>query len=498
MTAPYKPPIERPVDPVFKPIDLSALLLPGRYSPPLSELDIPPDVSDLVDAISFRNGVPRAYILISLIIAVLGLIGSRTRIAVRNHSEAAVLFGLLCGPSGSRKTTAANVVIDSLVAIDRMERDEHRRVAANYDDIDVKLRMEAELKLWKLRLYEAAKARNTDPLPMPDHLRNFAQGRRPEPPFLEYQATATGLIEAMFEARYGVAVWLDEAASVFCGNGGAQLRSLLLRVFDGGAISHRTQTGGARRIESAAASVLTTTQPALLAKLKLDEADGMAARFLLTLPNPDEIAQKDGPSADLTEILVRIRTAEIPELISLSTSSLACLDRFSDDWTALAGKGRASMESVYLRAPALSLRIALAFHALSAALAGKSPGPQLSNLAVKSACRLMERHFIPSAALAIAPPEMDQNIIAARFLASKLLVDRVPRFVIRAYRRFILGECASDVSMQPAIDLLVEAGILLRYDLRPGVVGRRSGACEVNPLFLAEPERYLRELEQSA
>ena len=200
MATPTPIPSHSPSSPlVWDDIDVEALQMPARHSPPLLDTDMPMPVASAVNGLSSMFEVPRAFMLVALVVATLGLVGSRMVIRIGAHVEAAVAFGLLVGASGSRKTSAARIVVDILEAVDAAERDAHSGWRKGFSELAVKLHLDALLKAHIKRVQDNIDAGNDEIIPIPEYLARHAEGRQPEPTLVETRVTAAALLDALAE-----------------------------------------------------------------------------------------------------------------------------------------------------------------------------------------------------------------------------------------------------------------------------------------------------------
>lgn len=481
---------------VWDDIDVEALQMPGRYAPALSNLDMPPAVARAVNGLSSTFGVPRAFMLVALIVATLGLVGSRMVIRIGAHVEAAVAFGLLVGASGSRKTSAARVAVDIIEDIDAKERLAHRGWRAGASDLAVQFHLDAHLKAFKKRVQDNVDAGNDEIIPIPDYLAKHAEGRQPEPTLIETRVTAAALLDALAESLSGVFLWFDEVAPLFSRGGGSELRANLLRSFDAKALTDRTRARGSRKIKTSAASLLSTIQPVMIPKLNLSQADGLFARFFFACPDPSDIAAPGLPPVDLAKLFNEVRSATLPAEAVISETIAQEVDRRATRWKAISKDAGPLMEGAYLRAPGLAVRLALAFHVICDIRPNKALSPNVNDANVRRGFDLMDKLFLPAAQIVAQEIKPNDELNAARFLARRIAELGEDMFVIRAMRRSICGPCTNPKLMAAAVRILTEANILHPFVLRPTGRGRPSPACFVNPEFLKNADFYLAEIDR--
>lgn len=482
--------------PVSGEIEVEALQLPARHSPPLADHDMPTSVARAVNGLSSQYQVPRGYMLVALIVAVLGLVGSRMVVRIGSHVQAAVAFGLLVGASGSRKTSAARIVVDILEAIDAQERDAHSEWRKGSSDLAVKLHLDALLKAHIKRVKDNIDAGNDDIIPIPELLARHAEGRQPEPTLVETRVTAAALLDALAESLFGIVLWFDEVAPLFARGGGAELRTHILRCFDAKPLTDRTRARGSRKIKTSAASLLSTIQPIMIPMLNLTQADGLFARFFYACPDPTDIAEEGWPPVDLNKMLTDLRGTALPPEVTVSEKGAQEIARRTTRWNAESKEAGPLMQGALLRAPGLAVRLALVFHLISNARVDRKVPASISDSNIRRALDLMDKFFLPSAQLVAQDIKPSEEVAAARQLARHIVENGLTDFVNRSLRRTMKGPCADAKMMTAALRILCAANILHPYVRRPTGRGRSSNACFVNPDFLKNSDHYLAEIDR--
>lgn len=473
-------------------IDIARLAENRSFSPPLPRAVLPISVREIVDGISSALQVPVAYVLTTIIVVTLGLIGSATRIRANGHNEAAALFGLNIGVSGARKSSAMAPFMAAVREIEKAELELLNLTFMNFNDPEVIEHMKVEHAIYRKKLKDALEA-GDDHLPaMSETLKRYLSGAAAPAPILMSKVTPQGLLDAVAASARGVILYPDEIATLFANSGAAPLRESMLVAYSGEAKREVSRSQGSKTSAAFICSLVGGIQPALASKLKLDVPDGLLARFLVAHPDPKEIANlEDGRSIDIVSLLAAVRKLVLPTEILLSPAAMKAFARSCERWTTLAEDTDELIQGVLLRAAGNALRVALALEVLSAAGRGLDSVTSLSRPCVRAACDLLSTYYIPTVEnLALDKTDLYEKA-AARYLARKILEKRKAFFVIAEFRQEIGKRCRQAKMMHAAVEACIAVGILRRYTLPAEGKGRRAQACEVNPAFLADAKTFL-------
>jgi len=449
------------------------------------------------------KSAPRDYVACALLAAVAGLVGNtRWARAWEGWDEPAILwFGLVGAPS-SGKSPAADPVLAAINAIEK-------ELAFGFDET---------LRDWQSKL-EEAKARKTA---WQDEVKQAVKGGMPPPQMPESavepeqpplpriivrDATQEAIGALLRDAPRGLLFHRDELAGFLTSfdryiAGGE--RAFYIEAFGGRPYTiDRVKNGGRPiKIPHLSISILGGIQPERLDSILFGgEDDGLAARFLLTWPEPRRPARPAlvPGSGELKAALSRLRRMQLPaqgedtdgiDYIAVPLAADAA-DRFHQ-WRETAHVEAQAMATGMFagfvgKLPAMVLRLALTLEFLWwAGTPQQVPEPQVvSKAAVVGAIALVQSYFLPMAERCYgdaALPEAERHATAIARWLRKTKPETVNARTLRREKRGEIPGLPNDADkIKAALAVLTEARWVQPVEHDPKRSIRPRGDYEVNP-----------------
>jgi len=486
--------IETPHEPSWESPDESLLADTG-----IPELSVPMLFNDRLHreicAIAQLFSAPVAFVLAGFLAVAAACLGHKVRfMAGPAWREVSVLWLMLVGPSGVRKSSTARSYLEFLRTFELAEAAEWEK---HLDAVDRhNLIVEAEQRLYKARLNEAV--RTGGPLPDAPDRKAIVLPRRMRPQIIVDDIFPAGLIDAHAKSHTGLILVSDEVASLLQRidtNGGAAERALLLRAHDGHFYRADRISRDVPTIDSLAISMLGGIPTERLAQLLGPVPDGFAARCLWVACDDSEMVTiaLEAARTQLAEqvfptLRMLAREARGSIDLPLAQDGISLLEQAARRWHRTASETQGQIRSWFMRAPGQALRIAGLRELCEWALTGKEPHSMtISATSMQVAIEAVDSFFAPMAQRVLGSVGTAQASRDAGELARIIARQGVTTINRRLLGRQMRGRLAESTAFQTAFDML-ESGGWLRRKLRPeGALGRPSTDYEVNPRLVSNP-----------
>jgi hypothetical protein len=435
---------------------------------------------------------PIAFLFAGLLAVLAAILGNKARFwAGPAWREVSVLWLMLVGPSGVRKSSTARAYLQFLHEFEAAEAVnwEERLQAVDRHNLIVK----AEHRLYEARLNEAV--RTGGPLPDAPDRKPIVLPRRTPPKIIVDDFSPPALIDAHAQSRTGLLLVSDEVASLLHRidtNGGVMERTLLLRAHDGGFYRVDRVSRDVPEIESLAVSILGGIPTERLDQLLGPVPDGFAARCLWAACDDSEMvtialeaAQTGLAGKVLPTLRALVRAAREPIDLPLAQDGIALLQEATRRWHRTAAEAHGQIQSWLMRAPGQALRLAGLRELCEWALTGEDQRPMtISATSIEAAIEAVDSFFAPMAqrilgSVGTAKASRDAGELA-RVIARQggTIINR------RGLGRQMRGRLADSTTFHAAFDALETGGWLRRKPRPDGALGRPSTDYEVNPLLL--------------
>jgi len=464
----------------------------------LSDIGIPepPDPTLFSDglhgeirAVAQSLSAPAAFVFAGFLAVLAASLGNKARFwAGAAWREVSVLWLMLVGPSGVRKSSTAGAYLQFLHEIEAAEAVnwEERLRAVDRHNLIVK----AEHRLYEARLNEAV--RTGGPLPDAPDRKPIVLPRRTPPKIIVDDFSPPALIDAHAQSRTGLLLVSDEVASLLHRidtNGGVMERALLLRAHDGRFYRVDRVSRDVPEIDSLAVSILGGIPTERLGQLLGPVPDGFAARCLWAACDDSEMvtialeaAQTGLAGQVLPTLRGVVRAAREPIDLPLAQDGIALLQEATRRWHRTAAEGQGQIQSWLMRAPGQALRLAGLRELCEWALTGEGQRPMtISATSMEAAIEAVDSFFAPMAQRVLGSVGTAQASRDAGELARIIARKGVTTINRRVLRRQMRGRLAEDTVYEAAFDTL-EDGAWVRPKTRPeGTRGRPRTDYEVNP-----------------
>jgi hypothetical protein len=447
------------------------------------------------------KSAPRDYVACSLLAATAGLIGNtRWARAWEGWDEPSILwFGLVGAPS-SGKSPAADPVLAAINAIEK-------ELAYGFDET---------LREWQSK-FEEAKARRAAwqdevkqavksgmaPPQMPESAVEPDQPSLPR--IIVRDATQEAIGALLRDMPRGLLFHRDELAGFLTSfdryiAGGE--RAFYIEAFGGRPYTiDRVKNGGRPiKIPHLSISILGGIQPERLDSILFGgEDDGLAARFLLTWPEPGRPRRPTvvPHNAELRAALSRLRRTPLPVhgdtddidyiAVPLTEDAANRFQQWRETGHLEAQATAAGMFAGFVgKLPAMVLRLALTLEFLWWAGAAQEPEPQsISKAAVVGAIALVQGYFLPMAERCYgdaALPEAERHAAAIGRWIQKAKPALINARDLRRSRRAEIPGLSNDADkIKAALAVLTEARWVQPVEHDPKRSVRPRGDYEVNP-----------------
>ena len=388
-TPPIAPPIGDIVDhydPVLRP--------PPARDVTLRTGQLGGQLRNLAERIAATDGSSVQFVLLSIIIAVAGLIGRRTRFQVRpGHEEPVSLFGILIGPSRTGKSRGMAAVMNVLQSIGQEENSGE----ADPTDPTTKIIVQERLAIFKKEVRAALESGAATP-PMSEDLERALEKVGP-PQLMITKASAAGLERSAVESRHGILLVNDELTTALT----REPREFALRAFDGGPSTKTLASGSSSG--NAIMSVLGATTSSRVRELGLDRTDGLSGRSLVayTAKPPVSLEALRDPSVhdELNVLLRKVRKLELPPNLTLDPDAAKFIEETAESLRREYRYHPEAVQAAVRGAQALLVRIAGVLTVIYAAFAsmrseGATPDRRISLRTARAAVDLYVHHCVPS------------------------------------------------------------------------------------------------------
>jgi hypothetical protein len=467
----------------------------------LADVDIPePPVPSLFShaiqsefqSIAHSYSAPVAYVLASFLAAVAACLGNRMCFAAGPlWHEVCVVWSILVGPSGSRKSSVSRPYVENLLQLERQEAlewQESRRKAAHENLI-----ASAE---WQLHKAEVSRAlRNGHPLPAAPEREPVALTRF-LPQIIADDFTIPALVEKHAVSRTGLIMVSDEVTHLLKrvdSEGGAFERTFLLRAHDGGLYRSDRVSRTVPMIDSLAISILGGIPTNRLRQLLGPIADGFAARCLWIACDDSgmvRIALEDTRAQIGSKVLPTLRSlarkADVQIVLPLDRDGIIVLQQAAQRWHGVARQTQGQIGSWYARAAGQALRLAGLRELCEWALTGNQERPlTISAASMQAAINAVDTFFAPMAQRVLGPVGGVQVSRDAAELAR--LIARDGELIInrRILQRNLPKRLKVETVFKEAFKAL-EKGFWVRpLPREEGDLGRPRADYEVNPRLVS-------------
>lgn len=446
-----------------------------------------------IRAVAQSLSAPVAFVFAGLLAVLAASLGNKARFwAGAAWREVSVLWLMLVGPSGVRKSSTAGAYLEFLHEFEAAEAVnwEERLRAVDRHNLIVK----AEYRLYEARLNEAV--RTGGPLPNAPDRKPIMLPRRTPPKIIVDDFSPPALIDAHAQSRTGLLLVSDEVASLLHRidtNGGVMERALLLRAHDGRFYRVDRVSRDVPEIDSLAVSILGGIPTERLGQLLGPVPDGFAARCLWAACDDSqmvtialETAQTQLAGQVLPTLRALVRAAREPIDLPLTSDGIALLQEAARRWHRTAAETQGQIQSWFMRAPGQALRLAGLRELCEWAMTGGDHRPtMISATSMAAAIEAVDSFFAPMAQRVLGSVGTAQTSRDASELAKIIARKGVTTINRRALGRQMRGRLAEDAAYEAALDTL-EDGYWVRPKPRPnGKRGRPRTDYEVNPhLFL--------------
>jgi phage/plasmid primase-like uncharacterized protein len=464
------------------------LLRPERGEPPVCPLEdiLGEKWASWVRVAADAKGAPVDYVLAALLSVVSSLIGNARWVTPwSGWAEPPILWAMIIGQPSANKSPALDAVVGPLRRIQQecAERDELAYGAWCERSEVAKIALAA----WKQQCKKVIKGgevlpdkpSEADPGPEPHIVRLFVN-----------DVTIERLVELVSLQPRGILSMRDELAGLLgnmtrYSNGGTDQPAWLEAY---GGRPYRTE----RMSRTAYAayfsvSVLGGIQPDKLSSLLLGaDDDGMLARFMPVWPTPAPIKRPDtAPDEDFAVNAFR-RLHGIEMVLDEEERPRPCFIPFNEDARELLTELRqwareqeahehGLLVSFIGKCPGFAIRLALVLAYLEWA-ADKSSTPPPTEITADHfgrACHFVTEYLLPMARRAYAeaavPPEERAAQALARLIHDEPLAEFSLRDIIRRERQWL----RSKSEVEPALEVLMDAGWIRKEDRKPGPKGGR-------------------------
>ena len=420
-----------------------------------------PEIAAFISAVAAAIGVSEGYVAATVLAMMAAAVGN-ARVGAVSHewTVPCIVWFLLLGTPGSRKSPAMNRVVKLYRALEKEAQREHAAADTAH--------MTSEEAAWR----EAA---GEDRQPGP---RARAE---PAPRFICESTTFAGMIDLVVQQARGLLMVADEIAGVLK-SASPELRALLLKSFDADPFC-RVTARAEIDIDRVSLSAIGCIQPDVLEQISgAFEQDGLAARFLPVTGGAcgrsDLTARiEDGA---MLEILRRLRALE-PDVgpHGLEPRKVPFTDAARDLIAARMTESRQACErgvlaGIVSKSDGIVARIALVLALSRVVSAGPETPETVEAEDVRAAGRLFDDYLLPMARSAYWLQSCSEIERAARKMVMKLR--EKPRAVIsvRNLRRMAPADFNKDDTFADLLAWLGEAGVLRLLPLAPS--GPRGGA----------------------
>lgn len=475
--------------------DFSVIERTCEPAPPLP-LDFLGDLRGVIAAVAQTKSAPVDYVAMSLLCSCAGLIGATRRVTPwPGWDEPARLWFMLVGSPSAGKTPAMLVFTKLIAKLERALAVEHETAVAEYKakQIEAKSAQDA----WEKQAKEVADCGG----PVPPRPRAATEPDEPAPARL-YMNDATIEVVAKLLSKNvrGLLLYRDELGAWLAnlekyGDGD---RAFFCETYNGAPYSvDRKGEGKSLYVPTLLLSIFGGIQPDRLQSLLMQGADdGMAARFLMSWPDP--VAPCRPTSVVDENVFLRIfeRLLKVdfkndpvngflPMALSVDEPGVAAFQSWRERHYADSKSVSGMMASAWGKMPGQALSLALVVEFLRwAAMDDNEPQPTIvSQRSVITAIELIEGYFKPMARRTYGDAAMPKSERDAATLGREI-VKRGPdvinvRDVRRKWGLSGFGKASNSGKgdgLDAAISVLVELGLLTPIGGRHGSTPGRQRA----------------------
>ncbi len=475
--------------------DLS-LLGNGRRSAPAFPLSLlGSHWADWVERRAQGASSPVDYVASALLASTGAVLANvRRPLAGASWSEPPLVWVGLVGSPSAGKSPAMDAAFGLIQRIeDRMSADFRQELSVYEMQRET---AEVRREAWKAELKAAVKADGIPPS-MPDGAVIPDTPVRPrvrvaDATVEKLGALAAALPRGLLMVRDELAGWLGAFDKY---GGGGSDRAFAIEMYGGRSYTvDRMKNNEPMHIRHLSIGVVGGIQPDKLSGVLDGPDDGLAARFLWAWPdalprfNLARETANDGAAQDAFERIANLVMGTDaygnpePVTIRLSGAAENALETFGQEMAVRGHEASGAFAGALGKARGHALRIATILEFLWWCGEGGSEPAEISEQATITACRLLDRYFIPMAERVYGDAAIPSQERSAMALARHLKREGLQVFNARQLRRDIGGALREAAAMDGACAALCEAGLIREKFSRSGVVpGRSARNYEVNP-----------------
>ncbi|WP_232631054.1 DUF3987 domain-containing protein [Methylobacterium sp. Leaf118] len=455
---------------------------------------LPAGVRDLIAGMAQGQRTHPAFLVTSVLATLAAAVGTSAHLQINAEwREPSAMWALLVGASGSGKSVSMRQTVNVLTeiglgALRQTVPDPNREAVAQM------VRAE-QLRRTRRKIREGLDQDEVD----------FSSYRLPEaaapPPGLITctSTTLSGILDKLQAQPRGL---LLAQADVIGLLRGATLRSdegraALLQGYDGDPYV-RERANGAQILPALLLSLCGGVQPDKLKHVVGHEDDGLFARSLVTYPQivrDTDLPSRSAPATKRFEGVLRQAYA-LPASPSafgghpvlITEHAWRAVGPASRRWAAEASETTGMLASTYNRATTQALRLAFVLAILDHALADKAGlPPSVGDAYVRSAIRLLDENYLPSAERALdaaqARPDPDADLRAIAIFIARAVEGF--DFNVRELREARRAPCYRDrAAWEKAVDRLLRLGCIAEAPRR-NRTGRTRADYQAHPAFLS-------------
>jgi Protein of unknown function (DUF3987)/Bifunctional DNA primase/polymerase, N-terminal len=440
------------------------------------------------------KGAPPDYVAGGLVGVGGALLGNARWITPwQGWAEPPILWPMIIGAPSANKSPGLDAVLE---AVRVLQRDLSAKAEQAHKEWVAR---EETSKLAEAAWREAYKAAIKNKKPPPEKPSEAHAGSEPHTPrLIVNDVTIERLAELVSKQPRGAFVFRDELAGLL-GNmsryaGGGSDQPIWLEAYGGRSYVAERMSRKAS-VERFTVGLMGGIQPDKLASLLLRaDDDGMLARFLPIWPKLAPIKRPDrGADVDFAErAFGRLHQLDmptdedglpVPRFVPFSDDARSMIVEFMR-WARREEDGEAGLLVSFIgKCRGFAVRLALVLAYLEwAAGDAVDPPEEITLVHLGRACHLVAEYFLPMARRAYAEAAVPNEERAARALALLVHREQLEEFSIRDVTRRERQGLRRKAEVEPALDVLVQAGLIRADQQGSGPKGGRPRLIyRVNP-----------------